>query len=91
MRCDHLDGANAEGARDGERLLPEFESCSVVASGPPLHYHEGGDPPEPLHITERPSQHLRLAEVISHAHPFAQRKKCVPQIDADVDGQSGRL
>src|SRR5262245_56407109 len=32
-RCDHFDGAIAEGACDGERLLPEFESCIVVASG----------------------------------------------------------
>src|SRR6516164_8574767 len=26
-RCDYLDGAIAEGTRDGERLLPKFESC----------------------------------------------------------------
>src|SRR5215467_13447743 len=25
-RCENLDGAIAEGARDGERLLPNFES-----------------------------------------------------------------
>src|SRR5262245_58204829 len=39
VRCDHLDGLVAEGARDGERLVPEFESCIEVAGGPPLHYH----------------------------------------------------
>src|SRR5262252_3532517 len=87
VRCDHLNGAIAEGARDGKRLVPEFESCIVVASGPPLHYHEGGDPPEPVHITERPSQHLRLVEVISHAHPFTEREKRIPNLDADFDGQ----
>src|SRR5262249_35370326 len=27
VRCDHLDGAIAEGACDGQRLLPEFDSC----------------------------------------------------------------
>src|SRR5215510_4327916 len=50
VRCDHFDGAIAKGARDGERLLPEFESCIVVASGPPLHYHEGVDAPETVLI-----------------------------------------
>src|SRR5215471_8829825 len=85
-RCDHLDGAIAEGARDGERLLPEFESCIMVARGSPLLDHEGGDPPEPMLIAKRPREHLRLVKVVSHVRPIAERKKCVAQVDADVNG-----
>src|SRR5262245_10731123 len=71
--CDHLEEAIAERTRDGERFLPEFESCIVVASGPTLHDHEGGDPPEPVLIAERLGECLRLLEVIQHACPIAQR------------------
>src|SRR5262249_31156250 len=78
VRCDHFDGAIAEGACDGECLLPEFESCVVVTSNSPLRYHEGGDPPETVLITERSGEHLCLLEVISHAHPFAEREKRIP-------------
>src|SRR5262249_31401504 len=72
--CDYLDGAIAEGARDGERLLPKFESCIVVASDPPLHHHEGGDPGEMVLIAKRPGEHVRLLEVIQHARPMAERE-----------------
>jgi hypothetical protein len=67
VRCAHLNGSIAEGACDGERLLPEFESGVVVASEPPLEDHEDGDPSEPMLIAERPGEHLRLLDVISHA------------------------
>src|SRR5215510_8777856 len=86
-RCDYLDGAIAEVACDGERLLPKFESCVVVANGPPRVHHPGGDPPEPMLIAERPGEHLRLLEVIQHACPIAEREKRSPNLETDVDGQ----
>src|SRR5215470_11938662 len=70
VRCDHLDGAITEVARDGERLLPAFESCIVVASDSPLQHHEVGDLGEPVLIAERPGEHLRLLEVFSHPCPI---------------------
>src|SRR5262245_47866614 len=66
---------------------PEFESCVVVASGPPRVYHPGGDPPEPVLIAERPGEHLRLLEVIQHACPIAEREKRSPNLETNVDGQ----
>src|SRR5215831_10637114 len=85
VRCDHLDGPIAEGARDGERLVPEFESFVVVANNPTLVHHQNGDPPEPVLIAERPGEHLRFLEVISHAIPIAEREKRIPNLDTDVD------
>src|SRR5262249_3603701 len=86
-RCEHLDGAIAEGVRDGERLPTEFECCIIVASDPPLVRHEGGDPPEPVLIAERPGEHLRRLEVIQYACPVAEREKRIPNLETDVDGQ----
>ena len=42
-------------------------------------------------VAERPGEHLRLVEVLPHARPIAEREERVPEVDADVDGQLGRL
>ena len=72
-------------------LLPESDGRVVVASGPALGHHEGGDPPEPVRVAERPGEPLRLVEVLPHAHPLAEREERVPKVDVEVDGQLGRL
>src|SRR5215471_4672331 len=87
VRCDDLEGAIGEGVRDGERLLPEFESCVVVASVSTLVHHEGGDSCESVLIAERPGEDFRLLEVISHAYPIAQRAERVACVNVDIDGQ----
>jgi len=53
-RGDHLDRAIAEGARDAEGLPPESDGLVVVARGQALDHREGGDPPEPGLVAERP-------------------------------------
>ena len=90
-RCDHLDRAIAEGSRDAQGLLPESDGLVVVASDQALVHHEGGDPREPVLVAERPGERLRLVEVLPHARPIAEREERVPEVDADVDGQLGRL
>ena len=72
-------------------FLPESDGLVVVASVQALVHHEGGDPPEPVLVAERPREHLRLVEVLPHARPLAEREERVPEVDADVDGQLGRL
>ena len=89
-RCDHLNRAIAEGARDGEGFLPESGGFGVVVSEIALEHHEGGDSREPVLVAEGPGEHLRFAEMVPHACPI-QREKRVPEVEADVDGQLGRL
>jgi len=60
----------AEGARDTQGLLPESDGLVVVASDQALVRDEGGDPPEPVLVAERPGEHLRLVEVVPHARPI---------------------
>ena len=74
QRCDHLDRAIAEGARDGEGLLAEPDGLVVVASGQALVHHEGGDAPDPVLVAERPGEHLRLVQVLPYARPIAERR-----------------
>jgi hypothetical protein len=54
-------------------------------------HHEGGDPPEPVLVAERPGEPLRLVEVVYHARPIAERDERVPEVEPEVDGQLGRL
>jgi hypothetical protein len=42
-------------------------------------------------VAERPGEHLRLVEVLPDARPLAERDERVPEVEADVDGQLGRL
>jgi hypothetical protein len=42
-------------------------------------------------VAERPGEHLRFAQVLSHARSIAERLERVPEIESDVDGQLGRL
>ena len=56
-----------------------------------LDHHEGGDPREPVLVAERPDERLRVVEVVPHARQVAERDERVPEVDADVDGQFGRL
>ena len=90
-RGDHLDRAIAKGLRDAQGLLPESDGLVVVARVQALDHHEGGDPPEPALVAERPGQHLSLVEVVRHARPIAEREERVPEVEPDVDGQLGRL
>src|SRR6185295_5267419 len=90
-RGDHLDRAITEGSRDTQGLLAESDGLVVIASGQALVHHEGGDPPEPVLVAERPGEPLRLVEVVYHARPIAERDERVPEVDVDVDGQLGRL
>src|SRR6516162_7009851 len=89
--CDCLDRAISEGPRDGEGLSSKSEGPVVVASGQALDHHKGGDSREPVLIAERPGEHLRLMEVISHAPIFAKLDERVPQINVDVDALLRRL
>src|SRR5215813_14285792 len=90
-RGDHLDRAIVEGARDTQGLLPESDGVVVVASDQALARHEGGDPREPALVTERSGESLRLAEEIPHARRIAEREEQIAEVDADIDGQLGRL
>jgi hypothetical protein len=91
-RGDHLDRAIAERPREAQGLLPESDGPVVVASGPALAHHEGGDPAESVRVAaERPGVPLRRAEVLPHARQLAERGKRVPEVDVEVDGQLGRL
>src|SRR4029450_9018309 len=71
-RGDHLDRAITEGSRDTQGLLAESDGRVVVASGQGMVHHEGGDPPEPVLVAERPGEPLRLVEVVYHARPMAE-------------------
>ena len=90
-RGDHLDRAITEGPREAQGFLPESDGPVVVASGPALAHHEGGDPPQPVWVTERPGEPLRLLKVASHTLPLAKRDERVPDVDVEVDGQLERL
>src|SRR5262249_36562635 len=90
-RGGHLDRALAGGARDAEGLPPKFDGPLVVTSGHALEHHEGGDPPEPGLVAERPGEPLRRVEVLPHARHLAERGECVLKVDVEVDGQLGGL
>jgi hypothetical protein len=42
-------------------------------------------------VAERPGEHLRLVEETPYARSIAERDERVPEVEADVDGQLGRL
>jgi hypothetical protein len=90
-RREHFDRTIAEGARDAQGLLPESHAPVVVTRERALEHHEGGDPPEPVRIAQRPGEPLRHEEVLPHARHFAERAKREPEVDAEVEGQLGRL
>src|SRR4030095_5107203 len=90
-RRHDLDRGVPESLADGQGLLPEPDRLVVVAAAQALDHHESGDSSEPLPITECPGEGLRLVEMLRHACPIAKRKKRVPELDAEIDGQLGRL
>jgi hypothetical protein len=61
-RCEHFDRAIAKGACDGKALPPETDGPVIVASDDALYRHEGGSPPEPVLVSKRSGEHLRLVE-----------------------------
>jgi len=90
-RCDHLDRAIAESPPDRQGLLPESDGLVVIAGDHALGRHEGGDPREPVLVAERPGEQLRLVEVLPRGRQIAERPQGVSEVDANVDGQLGRL
>src|SRR5262249_9198019 len=89
--CDHLDRLITETARNREGLLAKFDCRVEVATSQALDHHEGGDPPQPPLVPERPREHLRLLEMNSRARQLAARKERIPQVDVEVNRQLGRI
>src|SRR5262249_13985484 len=75
-----IERAIAKGPCDAQSLLPESEGLSVVATDQVQVPHEVSDPREPMLVTQRSGQHLRLVQMLAHPHSIAEREARVPHV-----------